>query len=129
MDNEIISLIVDGSTDFAGMKALVSRQNYRMSRRLDADRSSLTANDPAPLPTPASGGITELGQLPIRQHVGGLTQEDETLTAEFNIASPAASASPTDAAPASMYWRSMLPSSLDGVGRASMVSSVSRMVS
>jgi iron complex outermembrane receptor protein len=93
VDNEIISLIVDGSTDFAGMKALVSRQNYRMSRRLDADRSSLTANDPAPLPTPASGGITELGQLPIRQHVGGLTQEDETLTAEFNIASPAASAS------------------------------------
>lgn len=88
VDNEALSLILDGSTDFADMKALVSHQEYKMSRRLDADRSSLTANDPAPLPTPASGEITELGQLPIRQHVGGLTQEDETFTAEFNIASP-----------------------------------------
>lgn len=88
VDNEILGLILDGSTDFADMKALFSRQDYRMSRRLDADRSSLTANDPAPLPTPASGDISELGQLPIRQHVGGLTQEDETFTAEFNIASP-----------------------------------------
>jgi iron complex outermembrane receptor protein len=56
-----------------------------MQRSLDADRSALTANDPPPLPL--VGIVDLLGELPIRQHVGGLTQEDDTYTAEINISS------------------------------------------
>ncbi|KGE04355.1 TonB-dependent receptor [Pseudohaliea rubra] len=87
VENEMASLILDWSTDVAEIRGLFSHQRYRMSRQLDADRSSLTANDPAPLTLPDSGEITLLGQLPIRQHVGGLTQRDETSTAEINIVS------------------------------------------
>lgn len=94
VDNEIFSLVLEGATDMADIRALVSHQQYKMSRRLDADRSSLTANDPAPVPLPDTGEITNIGQLPIRQHVGGLTQEDETITAELNLASPAGNDSP-----------------------------------
>lgn len=87
VENTMASLILEWQSQAFDVKGLFSRQDYLMSRRLDADRSSLTANDPAPLPTPPSGEITRLGQLPIRQHVGGLTQEDETVTAEINISS------------------------------------------
>lgn len=86
IDNAVASLILDWNTSAVDVKALFSRQNYDMSRRLDADRSSLTANDPAPMP-PSSDGRTSLGQFPIRQHVGGLGQEDWTTTAEVNLAS------------------------------------------
>lgn len=89
VENTIASLILEWQAKAFDVKGLFSHQDYRMNRRLDADRSSLTANDPAPLPIPESGEITLLGQLPIRQHVGGLTQEDETLTAEINISSSA----------------------------------------
>jgi len=94
VENTIASLILDWETPFADVKALFSQQQYEMNRRLDADRSSLTANDPAPLPRPESGQITLLGQLPVRQHVGGLTQEDETVTAELNVNSLADSTLP-----------------------------------
>ncbi|MEQ9393841.1 TonB-dependent receptor [Haliea sp.] len=89
VENAIASLILEWEAPAFDVKGLFSQQDYKMSRRLDADRSSLTANDPAPLATPPSGEITLLGQLPIRQHVGGLTQEDETATAEINISSRA----------------------------------------
>lgn len=87
VDNNIGSLILnwDGSS-YANVKGLFSYQRYKMSRRLDADRSSLTANDPAPLPT--VGIVDLLGELPIRQHVGGLTQKDRTYTAEIDVTSP-----------------------------------------
>ena len=53
VENEHGSLILDWETDIANLRGLFSYQTYDMSRQLDADRSSLTANDPAPLPTPA----------------------------------------------------------------------------
>lgn len=87
VENQHAALILNWDTDIANVRALFSNQNYEMSRQLDADRSSLTANDPAPIPTPSNGEITGLGQLPIRQHVGGLTQRDETWTAELNVVS------------------------------------------
>ncbi len=96
VDNQHASLILEYDADIANVRGLFSYQNYEMSRQLDADRSSLTANDPAPLPTPAGGEITLLGQLPIRQHVGGLTQRDETYTAELNVVSNNSSGSPLD---------------------------------
>lgn len=96
VDNKHASLILEYDADIANIRGLFSYQNYEMSRQLDADRSSLTANDPAPLTTPASGEITLLGQLPIRQHVGGLTQRDETYTAELNVVSNNSSGSPLD---------------------------------
>lgn len=89
LNNTMTSLILERQGPAFDVRGLFSRQDYKMSRRLDADRSSLTANDPAPLPLPESGVVTLLGQLPIRQHVGGLTQEDETWTAEVNLTSPA----------------------------------------
>lgn len=94
VDNTLTSLILEWQGPAFDVKGLFSRQEYKMSRRLDADRSSLTANDPAPLPVPESGGITQLGQLPIREHVGGLTQEDETWTSEVNLSSSGNSGSP-----------------------------------
>jgi len=83
--NNSTSLILDWATSLANVKGLFSYQEYKMQRRLDADRSSLTANDPPPLPL--VGIVDLLGELPIRQHVGGLTQEDETYTAEIDISS------------------------------------------
>ncbi len=87
VENQHAALILNWDTDLANVRALFSNQHYEMNRQLDADRSSLTANDQAPIPTPPSGEISELGQLPIRQHVGGLTQRDETWTAELNVVS------------------------------------------
>jgi len=86
IDNQAASIIVDWSMPMAKVKGLFSYQKYRMQRVLDADRSSLTANDPAPLPL--VGVIDLLGELPIRQHVGTLLQNDKTYTAEINISSP-----------------------------------------
>lgn len=83
--NSSTSLILDWATPFANVKGLFSYQEYKMQRRLDADRSPLTANDPPPLPL--VGIVDLLGELRIRQHVGGLTQEDETYTAEINVSS------------------------------------------
>ncbi|PCI47740.1 MAG: hypothetical protein COB49_06835 [Alphaproteobacteria bacterium] len=85
IDNESANIILNWDTSVAHVKALFSYQSYEMQRVLDADRSSLTANDPAPLPL--VGVIDLLGELPIRQHVGTLRQEDETYTAEINISS------------------------------------------
>ncbi|MFN2286707.1 MAG: TonB-dependent receptor [Chromatocurvus sp.] len=96
VDNKHASLILEYDADIANIRGLFSYQTYEMNRQLDADRSSLTANDPAPLPTPPSGEITLLGQLPIRQHVGGLTQRDETVTAEINVVSNNRSGGPLD---------------------------------
>ena len=84
VENSHVSLVLDWSGAAVDVKAVVSVQDYKMQRTLDADRSSLTANDPAPLP-PLTGVL--LGEFPIRQHVGGLTQEDETFTAELNVSS------------------------------------------
>ena len=83
--NSMGSLILNWAAPFANVKGLLSQQRYKMQRSLDADRSSLTGNDPAPLPL--VGAVDLLGELPVRQHVGGLTQEDSTLTAEINISS------------------------------------------
>jgi len=87
VENEHAMLMLDYDADVASIRGLFSYQTYDMRRQLDADRSSLTANDPAPLPPPPDGNITELGQLPIRQHVGGLRQQDESVTAELNVVS------------------------------------------
>lgn len=87
LDNNIVSLILDWTTPVANIRGLFSRQDYNMERSLDADRTSLTANDPAPLPTPPGDPVTLLGQFPIRQHVGGLTQRDNSYTAEIDIRS------------------------------------------
>jgi len=86
INNQAASIIVDWNTPVALVKGLFSYQKYHMQRVLDADRSSLTANDPAPLPL--VGVIDLLGELPIRQHVGTLLQNDKTYTAELNISSP-----------------------------------------
>ncbi|MEQ8693228.1 MAG: TonB-dependent receptor [Pseudomonadales bacterium] len=87
VENNHATLILDYDAEIANIRGLFSYQTYEMNRQLDADRSSLTANDPAPLAIPVGGDITLLGQLPIRQHVGGLTQRDETVTAELNVVS------------------------------------------
>ena len=84
VENSHASLVLNWSGSAVDVKALFSVQDYKMQRTLDADRSSLTANDPAPLPL-TNGEL--LGEFPIRQHVGGLTQEDETFTAEINVSS------------------------------------------
>lgn len=84
VENSHASLVLDWSGSAIDIKALFSAQEYKMQRTLDADRSSLTANDPAPLPL-TDGEL--LGEFPIRQHFGGLTQEDETFTAEINVSS------------------------------------------
>ena len=96
VDNKHAALILEYDADIANIRGLFSYQTYEMQRQLDADRSSLTANDPPPLPTPPSGEITLLGQLPIRQHVGGLTQRDETYTAELNVVSNNSAGGPLD---------------------------------
>lgn len=96
VDNKHAALILEYDADIANIRGLFSYQTYEMNRQLDADRSSLTANDPPPLATPPSGEITLLGQLPIRQHVGGLTQRDETYTAELNVVSNNSAGGPLD---------------------------------
>ncbi len=85
VDNNMGSLILDWETPIANVTGLFSYQTYKMRRSLDADRSSLTANDPAPLLLVGAADL--LGELPIRQHVGGLRQKDETFTAEVNVSS------------------------------------------
>ncbi|PHS25195.1 MAG: hypothetical protein COA85_07295 [Robiginitomaculum sp.] len=86
LENNIGSAIFHLNTDVANVSALFSYQNYDMSRVLDFDRSSLTANDPAPLPL--VGVLDLLGEAPIPQFVGTLSQVDDSYTAELNITSP-----------------------------------------
>ncbi|NOZ41595.1 MAG: TonB-dependent receptor, partial [Alphaproteobacteria bacterium] len=85
IDNSMTDMIIGWQTSVAHVKGLFSYQKYRMHRVLDADRSSLTANDPAPLPR--IGIIDHVGELPIRQHVGTLKQRDRTYTAEIDVSS------------------------------------------
>lgn len=92
LDMDMTSLQVDYDMEWALLRGTFSQQNYDMRRRLDMDRSSLTANDPAPLPLPDDGVPTDLGQVPIPEFIGNLRQEDESYTAEVNLISPDADA-------------------------------------
>ncbi|GGD73365.1 TonB-dependent receptor domain-containing protein [Lacimicrobium alkaliphilum] len=87
LDTSLTSLHLDWQLDVANLNAVVSRQRYDMRRRLDFDRSSLTANDPAPLPL--TGELDLLGEAPIPQFVGNLSQLDHSYTAEINLTSAA----------------------------------------
>lgn len=87
LDNELLGLHLNYSFSDTLLKGAFSRQTYDMRRRLDMDRSSLTANDPAPIAL-ADGELPYLlGQVPIQQFIGNLTQEDTSYTAEINLLS------------------------------------------
>lgn len=88
LDMDMTSFHLNYEMDWATLRGIFSQQNYDMRRRLDMDRSSLTANDPAPLPMPENGIPVHLGQVPIPEYIGNLRQEDETYTAEINLVSP-----------------------------------------
>ncbi|RUO24343.1 hypothetical protein CWE09_10735 [Aliidiomarina minuta] len=87
LDNDLLTLHLTYDLGWARLKGILSKQDYDMRRRLDMDRSSLTANDPAPFPL-ADGEIpTDLGQVPIPEYVSNLRQEDTSYTAEMNLIS------------------------------------------
>ncbi|WP_417440786.1 TonB-dependent receptor [Idiomarina sp.] len=92
LDMDMTSLHADYDLKWANLRGIFSQQNYDMRRRLDMDRSSLTANDPAPFPLPADGQPVSLGQVPIPEFISNLRQEDESYTAEINLVSPNSSA-------------------------------------
>jgi len=86
LDNSLTSIRLDWDTSFATVNTIVSKQKYDMRRRLDFDRSDLTANDPAPLAL--EGELDLLGEAPIPQFIGNLHQTDNSYTAEINLISP-----------------------------------------
>ena len=92
LDMDMTSLHMHYAMDWAQLRGIFSQQNYDMRRRLDMDRSSLTANDPAPFPLSDGEEPTSLGQVPIPEFIGNLRQEDESYTAEINLISPDATA-------------------------------------
>lgn len=92
LDTDFTSVHLDWETSFANLKAIASRQNYDMSRVLDFDRSSLTANDPAPFPL--QGTLDLLLEAPIPQFIGTLRQEDTSSTFEINLSSLADNKTP-----------------------------------
>jgi len=83
--NDIVSGIANWETSVANIKTIVSYQNADLDRRVDTDRTALTANDPAPLPI--VGAIDTVGEAPIRQADLRLEQMFEHYTAELNITS------------------------------------------
>lgn len=87
LDNELLGLHLNYNFDETILKGIFSRQTYDMRRRLDMDRSSLTANDPAPIELATDSMPNLLGQMPIQQFIGNLTQEDTSYTAELNLLS------------------------------------------
>ncbi|RUO31093.1 TonB-dependent receptor [Aliidiomarina soli] len=87
LDNELLGLHLSYDMDWATLKGVFSQQTYDMRRRLDMDRSSLTANDPAPFPLADGETPTNLGQVPIPEYVSNLRQEDTSYTAEMNLIS------------------------------------------
>lgn len=87
LDNELLGLHLNYNFDETILKGIFSRQTYDMRRRLDMDRSSLTANDPAPIELATDNIPNLLGQMPIQQFIGNLTQEDTSYTAELNLLS------------------------------------------
>lgn len=84
LDLELLGLHIDYNLDDTLIKGIFSRQSYDMRRRLDMDRSSLTANDAAPFFLAAGELPTQLGQVPIQQFISNLQQEDTSYTAELN---------------------------------------------
>ncbi|MCL5050492.1 MAG: TonB-dependent receptor [Firmicutes bacterium] len=87
LDNELLGLNLRYEFNSATLNGIFSRQTYDMRRRLDMDRSSLTANDPAPFPLNPGELPTNLGQVPIPEFVSNLRQEDTSYTAEVNLVS------------------------------------------
>lgn len=85
LNTTVTSLHVDWTMDFAKLNTIFSKQKYDMDRKLDFDRSDLTANDPAPLQM--MGVLDLLGEAPIPQFVGNLRQIDNSNTAEINLVS------------------------------------------
>lgn len=84
LDNELLGLHLNYQLEDTLVKGIFSHQRYDMRRRLDMDRSSLTANDVAPIELPAGKLPTQLGQVPIPQFISNLRQEDSSYTAELN---------------------------------------------
>jgi iron complex outermembrane receptor protein len=84
LDNELLGLHLDYQLEDTLVKGIFSHQRYDMRRRLDMDRSSLTANDAAPIELAAGKLPTQLGQVPIPQFISNLRQEDRSYTAELN---------------------------------------------
>lgn len=85
LNTQLTSLHLDWSLPSSQLNMVVSKQRYHMRRKFDFDRSSLTANDPAPLPL--KGQLDLLGEAPIPQFVGNLSQLDHSYTAEVNLTS------------------------------------------
>jgi len=84
LDTELLGLHIDYTLPNTLVKGIFSHQTYDMRRRLDMDRSSLTANDPAPIYLAPGALPTQLGQVPIQQFISNLRQEDTSYTAELN---------------------------------------------
>jgi len=92
LDMDMTSLHMNYDMHWAQLRGIFSQQNYDMRRRLDMDRSSLMANDPAPFPLATGSEPTSLGEVPIPEFISNLRQEDESYTAEINLLSPNATA-------------------------------------
>ncbi|MCV6613801.1 MAG: TonB-dependent receptor, partial [Cellvibrionaceae bacterium] len=90
LDNDITSLHLNWHGELFTVSGIFSHQEYDMKRLLDVDRTSLTANDPAPLPL--VGQLDLLGEAPLPQFISDLKQQDESKTAEINITSNSDSA-------------------------------------
>ncbi|MBH0093683.1 TonB-dependent receptor [Pseudoalteromonas sp. SCQQ13] len=87
LDNRLLGLHINYDFNETLLKGTFSRQTYDMRRRLDMDRSNLTANDPAPITLANEEVPYLLGQVPIQQFIGNLKQEDTSYTAELNLLS------------------------------------------
>lgn len=85
LENDISSLHLNWDGELFNVSGIFSYQEYDMKRLLDVDRTSLTANDPAPLPL--EGRLDLLGEAPLPQFISDLKQQDESKTAEINITS------------------------------------------
>lgn len=87
LENELLGLNLNYDLGTMQLKGVFSHQTYDMRRRLDMDRSSLTANDPAPIALAPNELPLLLGQVPIPQFIGNLRQEDSSYTAEISLLS------------------------------------------
>lgn len=85
LNTQLSSFHFDWTLPGSALSVILSKQRYHMRRKFDFDRSSLTANDPAPLPL--VGELDLLGEAPIPQFVGNLSQLDHSYTAEINLTS------------------------------------------
>lgn len=85
LNTQLSSFHLNWAFPESALSMILSKQRYHMRRKFDFDRSSLTANDPAPLPL--VGELDLLGEAPIPQFVGNLSQLDHSYTAEINLTS------------------------------------------